>query len=142
MRPRASGQQTRSNGFPGGVREQALVQNLCYSSTDPEKAVAYVAVKPLVDKVMKGYNGGVFVYGQTGSGKTYTMQGDLSPTGFQNRGLVPRILEEIFLVRTACQTTRIASALSRQQIFHLHTALSPLGFSCCRQPQPHILLFG
>jgi kinesin family member 5 len=52
---------------------------------------------------MKGYNGGVFVYGQTGSGKTYTMQGDLSSDGFQDRGLVPRILEEIFMVRSLYQ---------------------------------------
>lgn len=32
-------------------------------------------MKPLVDKVMEGYNCSVFVYGATGAGKTYTMLG-------------------------------------------------------------------
>jgi kinesin family protein 3/17 len=30
---------------------------------------------PLVESVIKGYNGTIFAYGQTGSGKTYTMRG-------------------------------------------------------------------
>ncbi|XP_057662815.1 kinesin-like protein KIF24 [Diorhabda carinulata] len=31
---------------------------------------------PIVDKVLEGYNGTVFVYGQTGTGKTYIMLGN------------------------------------------------------------------
>lgn len=31
--------------------------------------------RPMLDAVMKGYNGTVLAYGQTSSGKTYTMQG-------------------------------------------------------------------
>jgi hypothetical protein len=31
--------------------------------------------RPILHKVLRGYNGCVFAFGQTGSGKTYTMQG-------------------------------------------------------------------
>lgn len=40
-------------------------------------------MKPLVNKVMEGYNCSVFVYGATGAGKTYTMLGsDETPGRF------------------------------------------------------------
>ena len=32
------------------------------------------SARPVVEDIMKGYNGTIFVYGQTGSGKTHTMQ--------------------------------------------------------------------
>ena len=34
-----------------------------------------VAAKPILEQVLRGYNGTIFAYGQTASGKTYTMQG-------------------------------------------------------------------
>eukprot|EP01065_Artemidia_motanka_P008437 TRINITY_DN1424_c0_g2_i1.p1 TRINITY_DN1424_c0_g2~~TRINITY_DN1424_c0_g2_i1.p1 ORF type:complete len:1559 (+),score=685.68 TRINITY_DN1424_c0_g2_i1:64-4677(+) len=51
--------------------------------------------------LFSGYNATVFAYGQTGSGKTFTMEGpkpkDVSEAEFrQNKGLVPRLLEDIF----------------------------------------------
>lgn len=36
--------------------------------------------KPLIDYVIGGYNGTIFVYGQTSSGKTYTMEVIYVPT--------------------------------------------------------------
>ena len=53
----------------------------------------------VVDAVMEGYNGTVFVYGQTGSGKTHTMDGP--DGGFaamkpEERGLIPRCFAQIF----------------------------------------------
>lgn len=37
---------------------------------------AYAAcAAPILERVLKGYNGTVFAYGQTGSGKTFTMEG-------------------------------------------------------------------
>ena len=50
--------------------------------------------KPLVDHVMKGYNGCCFAYGQTGSGKTYSMFG----TEGETRGIIPRAAEYLFRV--------------------------------------------
>ena len=48
--------------------------------------------KPLVENVMRGSNGILLTYGATGSGKTYSLLG-----GAKQDGLVPKILEEIFL---------------------------------------------
>ena len=31
--------------------------------------------RPLVESVLRGFNGTIFAYGQTGTGKTYTMEG-------------------------------------------------------------------
>jgi hypothetical protein len=43
----------------------------------------------------------IFAYGQTGSGKTYTMMG--RPGHPEQKGLIPRSLEQIFQTRQALQ---------------------------------------
>jgi len=49
--------------------------------------------RPLLHKVLQGYNGCLFAYGQTGSGKTFTMQGEGQG---ENRGVIPLLCEELF----------------------------------------------
>ena len=51
-------------------------------------------VEALVDKCLEGYNATILAYGQTGSGKTYTMDG--ISQSFENRGITPRSVEQIF----------------------------------------------
>ncbi|ORZ30468.1 kinesin heavy chain [Catenaria anguillulae PL171] len=66
-----------------------------FDPTKPQEYVFNEAVKPIVDEVIKGYNGTVFAYGQTGSGKTYTMMGaDIDDDA--QKGVIPRITEQIF----------------------------------------------
>ncbi|XP_018311135.1 kinesin-like protein KIF3A [Mycetomoellerius zeteki] len=50
--------------------------------------------RPIVDKVLQGYNGTIFAYGQTGTGKTYTMSG--AKTSPQARGIIPNTFAHIF----------------------------------------------
>ena len=50
--------------------------------------------KGIVDAVLSGFNGTVFVYGQTGTGKTYSMQG--VPTVTELRGIIPTCFHHIF----------------------------------------------
>lgn len=60
-----------------------------------QKDVYVYAAKPVVDDILKGYNGTIFVYGQTSSGKTHTMQGpDIND--IENRGVIPRMNSHIF----------------------------------------------
>ena len=40
---------------------------------DSNRADIYEEIRPLIVKVMDGYNACIMAYGQTGSGKTYTM---------------------------------------------------------------------
>ncbi|CAE8728653.1 unnamed protein product [Polarella glacialis] len=47
--------------------------------------------RPLLHKVLEGYNGCLFAYGQTGSGKTWTMQGSA-----ENKGVIPLLCAELF----------------------------------------------
>ena len=53
------------------------------------------AAKPIIEGVLKGFNGTVFAYGQTGSGKTHTMQGpDIED--LEHQGIVPRMVRTVF----------------------------------------------
>ncbi|KAK7151196.1 hypothetical protein R3I93_012208 [Phoxinus phoxinus] len=51
-------------------------------------------VRPLIDSVLRGFNGTIFAYGQTGTGKTYTMQGQWQDP--ERRGIIPNSFEHIF----------------------------------------------
>ncbi|XP_038689461.1 kinesin-like protein KIN-14C [Tripterygium wilfordii] len=54
----------------------------------------FVEISQLVQSALDGYKVCIFAYGQTGSGKTYTMMG--RPEAPEQRGLIPRSLEQIF----------------------------------------------
>lgn len=54
------------------------------------------SIRGTVDDVLAGYNGTVFAYGQTGSGKTYTMMGAGNIGDQEAKGIIPRIVEQIF----------------------------------------------
>ncbi|CAH8847748.1 unnamed protein product [Trichobilharzia szidati] len=50
--------------------------------------------RPIVDKVLEGYNGTILAYGQTGTGKTFTMEGIRSVP--ELRGIIPNSFAHIF----------------------------------------------
>lgn len=62
----------------------------CSTQMDLYRSVAV----PIVEKVLKGYNGTIFAYGQSGTGKTYTMIGDIENA--DKKGIVPNIFTHIF----------------------------------------------
>lgn len=45
----------------------------------------------VLDNAFNGYNACLFAYGQTGSGKSYSIVGN-----GENKGIIPRVCEEIF----------------------------------------------
>ncbi|XP_039288788.1 kinesin-like protein KIF3A [Nilaparvata lugens] len=53
-----------------------------------------VTARPIVEKVLAGYNGTIFAYGQTGTGKTYTMEGNRSEP--EEKGIIPNSFAHIF----------------------------------------------
>lgn len=60
-----------------------------------QKQVYDYAAKPIINAVLRGFNGTVFAYGQTASGKTYTMEGpDIEDKVYQ--GVIPRMVWSIF----------------------------------------------
>ncbi|KAK9057024.1 hypothetical protein SSX86_024390 [Deinandra increscens subsp. villosa] len=54
-------------------------------------------ISQLVQSALDGYKVCIFAYGQTGSGKTHTMMG--TPGSLDDKGLIPRSLEQIFEAR-------------------------------------------
>nr|AMS24244.1 kinesin 14-Ia protein [Marsilea vestita] len=54
----------------------------------------FVEISQLIQSALDGYKVCIFAYGQTGSGKTYTMLGN--PDDIDQRGVIPRSLEQIF----------------------------------------------
>ncbi|KAI3755848.1 hypothetical protein L1987_55657 [Smallanthus sonchifolius] len=61
----------------------------------------FVEVSQLVQSALDGYKVCIFAYGQTGSGKTHTMMG--TPGNDDDKGLIPRSLEQIFESRQMLQ---------------------------------------
>lgn len=49
---------------------------------------------PIIEQVLKGYNGTILAYGQTGTGKTYTMAG--IPSAPELKGIIPNSFAHIF----------------------------------------------
>lgn len=71
--------------------------NYAFSPDETQEMIYVNAIKPMVLKLMKGYNVTILAYGQTGSGKTHTMGTTFD--GNQNSedmGLIPRAISEIF----------------------------------------------
>ncbi|KAI5590658.1 hypothetical protein POPTR_004G031600v4 [Populus trichocarpa] len=61
---------------------------------DASQQEVFVEISQLVQSALDGYKVCIFAYGQTGSGKTYTMMG--KPEASEQKGLIPRSLEQIF----------------------------------------------
>ena len=70
-----------------------------FTEAATQEDVYDVCARPLVERMLAGYNTTLFAYGQTGTGKTYTMTGDYySRDGSREklcRGVVPRALEHV-----------------------------------------------
>ncbi|CAE7857032.1 unnamed protein product [Symbiodinium microadriaticum] len=60
-----------------------------------QKEVYDYAAKPIINGVLRGFNGTVFAYGQTASGKTHTMEGPDIEDEVQ-MGVIPRMVWSIF----------------------------------------------
>ncbi|CAA7049212.1 unnamed protein product [Microthlaspi erraticum] len=62
----------------------------------------FTEISQLVQSSLDGYKVCIFAYGQTGSGKTYTMMG--RPGNPEEKGLIPRCLEQIFETRQSLRS--------------------------------------
>ncbi|EIE18562.1 kinesin-domain-containing protein [Coccomyxa subellipsoidea C-169] len=75
---------------------------------DPDSGQAKLyrmAIKPIVEEVLEGFNCTIFAYGQTGTGKTYTMEGGPRNSGegssgelSDEAGVIPRAIHQIFSI--------------------------------------------
>ena len=66
-----------------------------------QKQLFHYIAEPLINSMIKGYNGTILVFGQSGSGKTYTMYGPESKKNNMNIndfGLIPMSLAYLFSI--------------------------------------------
>ncbi|KAL0917393.1 hypothetical protein M5K25_012449 [Dendrobium thyrsiflorum] len=87
----------------------------------------FFEISQLVQSALDGYKVCIFAYGQTGSGKTYTMMG--KPEAQEQKGLIPRSLEQIFETSQAlkCQGWKYKMQASMLEIYNetIRDLLSP-----------------
>ena len=53
------------------------------------------SIKPIIDKILKGYNSTTLAYGATGTGKTYTIFGDLTSNN-EDEGIIFKACDYLF----------------------------------------------
>ncbi|KAJ6639116.1 Chromosome-associated kinesin KIF4, partial [Pseudolycoriella hygida] len=70
--------------------------NYVFGQHETQEMVYSNAVKPLVLKLLKGYNVTILAYGQTGSGKTHTMGTSFDGHLDEQLGVIPRAVTDIF----------------------------------------------
>ncbi|VDP58167.1 unnamed protein product [Schistosoma curassoni] len=68
--------------------------DLVFGCGSKQTDIYNMVARPIVDKVLEGYNGTIFAYGQTGTGKTFTMEGIRSEPKL--RGIIPNSFAHIF----------------------------------------------
>ncbi|KAF4669888.1 Kinesin member [Perkinsus chesapeaki] len=84
------------------------------------------AARDLVRSAFDGVNGAIIAYGHTGAGKTYTMVG--STSSFEHRGIIPRVLTDIFREKAQRPAMSIDISLSYLEIYNeaLSDLLAPI----------------
>ncbi|KAF4759068.1 Kinesin member [Perkinsus olseni] len=125
-------------GGSHGVDNQAdqwhfQVDRLLINSSQQD--VYKYAARDLVGSAFDGVNAAIIAYGHTGAGKTYTMVG--STSSYEHRGIIPRVLADIFKekeerpamsidIRLSCgrgksvSTLRILSAASTTRYLEIY----------------------
>ena len=71
-----------------------LFDNIFKESSNNEQ-IFNDAIKPMIDKILLGYNSTALAYGVTGTGKTYTIFGDLS-NNFGEEGIIFKACDYLF----------------------------------------------
>ncbi|XP_014724576.1 PREDICTED: kinesin-like protein KIF27 isoform X3 [Sturnus vulgaris] len=77
-------------------KDHVFTFDFVFGKNSTQEEVYAVCIKPLLVSLTEGYNATVFAYGQTGSGKTYTIGGDRIALAVDERGIIPRAIQELF----------------------------------------------
>uniref|UniRef100_A0A1B6G5L7 Kinesin-like protein n=1 Tax=Cuerna arida TaxID=1464854 RepID=A0A1B6G5L7_9HEMI len=86
--------------------------------TDSKQLDVYnETARPIVEKVLAGYNGTILAYGQTGTGKTFTMEGVRSEP--ELKGIIPNSFAHIFgHIAKASEETKFLVRVSYFEIYN------------------------
>ncbi|CAI5999667.1 unnamed protein product, partial [Closterium sp. NIES-65] len=90
-----------AHNVAGKSSEKAFTFDRVFGPTSKQQHLYKLAIAPIVEEVLEGFNCTIFAYGQTGTGKTFTMQGDVTRAGENGQlpegaGVIPRSIRHIF----------------------------------------------
>ncbi|CAI7839314.1 unnamed protein product [Closterium sp. NIES-53] len=90
-----------AHNVAGKSSEKAFNFDRVFGPTSKQQHLYKLAIAPIVEEVLEGFNCTIFAYGQTGTGKTFTMQGDVTRAGENGQlpegaGVIPRSIKHIF----------------------------------------------
>ena len=81
------------------IKNQKGCKTFLFDGIFPElsnnKNIFCEAIKPMIDKILMGYNSTALAYGVTGTGKTYTIFGDLT-SNFGEEGIIFKACDYLF----------------------------------------------
>ncbi|VEL07790.1 unnamed protein product [Protopolystoma xenopodis] len=104
-------------GLADDEPQKQFTFDLVFDSSSKQFDVYNKVARPIVDKVLEGYNGTIFAYGQTGTGKTFTMEGGRSAP--ELRGIIPNSFAHIFgAIAKAATNTRFLVRISYLEIYN------------------------
>jgi kinesin family protein 3/17 len=84
------------DGGAGGYSSHQFTFDHVYGQDCNQRKIYDITARGVVESSLQGYNATIFAYGQTGTGKTYTMEGFNSAGSVEERGIIPRAIEQIF----------------------------------------------
>ncbi|ESU35267.1 Kinesin motor domain protein [Giardia duodenalis] len=100
-----------------GRKDHTFTFDHIYDPQSTQEEVYNRLAQPVITDFINGFNCTIFAYGQTGSGKSYTMTGGSG--SYNDRGLMPRALEQVFgFVANSTETREYEVWLSYIQIFN------------------------
>ncbi|CAM9895278.1 unnamed protein product, partial [Hapterophycus canaliculatus] len=104
----------------GPYSTHAFTFDHVYDVSASQRKVYDTTAMEVVDSSLQGYNATVFAYGQTGTGKTFTMEGFKRGASAEDRGIIPRAIEQVFahIQRNASPRMRFLVRASYLQIYN------------------------
>ncbi|XP_066908565.1 kinesin-like protein KIF3A isoform X2 [Halyomorpha halys] len=105
---------------PNGGREdlpKIFTYDIVFDIDSKQMDVYNETARPIVEKVLQGYNGTIFAYGQTGTGKTFTMEG--VNTEPELRGVIPNSFAHLFgQIAKSSEETKFLVRVSYYEIYN------------------------
>jgi hypothetical protein len=109
-------------------KQREFLYDYSFGSNATQDQVFDRIARPVVNDVLKGFNGTIFAYGQTGTGKTYTM-GILEFVNNEHAGIIPRAISLLFdYVNNQENFSEITISLSFLQLYRetIQDLLAPI----------------
>ncbi|XP_070598837.1 kinesin-like protein KIF27 isoform X2 [Erythrolamprus reginae] len=99
-------------------KDRVFTFDFVFGKHSTQDEVYTTCIKPLVASLIEGYNATVFAYGQTSSGKTYTIGGGhIASVAEEERGIIPRAIQEIFQIISENHNTDFAVKVSYIEVY-------------------------